>query len=109
RGKRLTVFGYTNGTWFQMVGQQPDGADPLVLAFTHCEPYLRRTFKGTTAQMRQVVLDGLSGKQKPPEPVADEPPGLGPEVQSDKETRRQGDKEKEAGLLVSLSPCLLVS
>jgi outer membrane protein assembly factor BamB len=81
RGKRYTAFAYTNGTWFQMIGQE-DAQDPAVVrwAFTHCEPYLRRTFKGTTAELRQVVRDGLAGKRPPPEPDPKEPPGLGPEV-----------------------------
>jgi outer membrane protein assembly factor BamB len=80
RGKRFTAFGYTNGTWFQMIGQQVEGDRPIVWAFTHCEPYLRRTFKGTTEEMRQAVVDGLSGKKKPPEPDPKEAPGLGPDV-----------------------------
>ncbi len=125
-GKRYTAFGYTNGTWFQMIGYV-DKENPAVIrwAFTHCEPYLRRTYKGKTAELRQVIRDGLDGKKQPPEPDPKEPPGLGPELpksdketrrQGDKETRRQGDEEIDAacitfspGLLVSLSPCLLVS
>lgn len=87
RGKRLTVFGYTNGTWFQMVGQKGDGDEPIVWAFTHCEPFLRRTFKGTTAEMRQVIVDGLAGKKKPPEADPKEPPGLGPEAKQEKSSR----------------------
>jgi outer membrane protein assembly factor BamB len=82
RGKRVTVFGYTNGTWFQMIGQKGDSPDTLVLAFTHGEPFLRRTFTGTTAEMRQVIIDGLSGKKQPPEPNPKEPPGFGPEVKA---------------------------
>src|SRR5579871_4223517 len=125
-GKRYTAFGYTNGTWFQMIGYV-DKENPAVIrwAFTHCELYLRRTYKGKTAELRQVIRDGLDGKKQPPEPDPKEPPGLGPELpksdketrrQGDKETRRQGDEEIDAacitfspGLLVSLSPCLLVS
>src|SRR5436309_2926718 len=57
RENRLTAFGYTNGTWFQMVGQKGEDGQRVVWAFTHCEPYLRRTFKGTTAEMRQAVID----------------------------------------------------
>jgi outer membrane protein assembly factor BamB len=80
-GKQVTVFAYTNGTWFQMTGEPAAGkADAVVLGFTHCEPYLRRTFKGTTDQMRQAVADGLSGKRPPPGPNPQEAPGLGPEI-----------------------------
>jgi outer membrane protein assembly factor BamB len=80
RGKQFTAFGYTNGTWFQLVAMKADGGQPVVWRFTHCEPYLRRTFKGTTEEMRQTVIDGLSGKKKPPEYDPKEAPGLGPEV-----------------------------
>jgi outer membrane protein assembly factor BamB len=92
RGKRLTVFGYTNGTWFQMVGQQVAGKPgAAVLGFTHCEPYLRRTFRGTTADLRGVLADGLAGRRPPPPPDADVPPGLGPEAGNPKSgIRRSG-------------------
>jgi outer membrane protein assembly factor BamB len=104
RGKRVTVFGYTNGTWFQMIGVKDDRPDSLVLAFTHGEPFLRRTFTGTTAELRQIIVDVLAGKRQPPEPNEKEPPGFGPELKTDKQTRRQGDKET-----TSLSPCHLVT
>jgi outer membrane protein assembly factor BamB len=89
RGKQFIAFGYTNGTWFQMVAMKGDGDQPVVWRFTHCEPYLRRTFKGTTEEMRQTVIDGLSGKKKPPEYDPTVPPGLGPEVKPEKSGRAQ--------------------
>jgi outer membrane protein assembly factor BamB len=93
RGKQYVAFAYTNGTWFSMRGAK-DG-DAVRWAFTHCEPYLRGTFKGTTKELKQVVLDGLAGKKEPPEPNRKEKPGLGPEVKADedKEIRRGGEKE----------------
>ncbi len=92
RGKRYETFAFTNGTWFQVAGHI-DKDDPTKVrwGFLHCEPYLRRTFKGTTAELRQVVIDGLSGKKAPPEPDPKEPPGLGPELKKETETRRNGD------------------
>src|SRR5205823_5891266 len=78
RDKNYTGFAYTNGTWFQLVGTD-DGAK-VHWGFTHLEPYLRRTYKGTTAELRQVIVDGLSGKKKPPAVNPKEKPGLGPEV-----------------------------
>jgi outer membrane protein assembly factor BamB len=102
---QYVAFGYTNGTWFQMTSEDKGGADP-VWSFTHCEPYLRRTFKGTTDEMRQAVADGLSGKKKPPPPDEREKPGLGPEV----DTRNEGAKPdkpeapaKDAGSLAGAS------
>jgi outer membrane protein assembly factor BamB len=76
--KKYTAFAYTNGTWFQMIGEEADGA--VRWSLTHGEPYFRRTFKGSTADLKQAVVDGLAGKAKPPEPDVKEKPGFGPEV-----------------------------
>lgn len=77
--KRLIAYVYSNGTWFQLVADRVEGQDAFPsFRFTHFEPYLRRTFKGTTVELQQVVTDGLSGKKAPPEPDPKEPPGLGP-------------------------------
>jgi outer membrane protein assembly factor BamB len=88
RDKRFTAFAYTNGTWFQLIGQATDDPATVRWSFTHCEPYLRRTFSGTTAELRQVVVDGLSGKKQPPEPDPKAAPGLGPEI--DQDQKREG-------------------
>jgi hypothetical protein len=74
----LQILAYTNGTWIQVFGK-PDGTD-LRSVFTHCEIYLRRTFKGTTAEIQQTVADALARKRKPPPYDPKEPPGFGPEV-----------------------------
>jgi outer membrane protein assembly factor BamB len=91
RDKEYTAFAYSNGTWFQMTGEQTD--DGPRWRFTHCEPYLRKTFKGPTTDLRQVIADVLAGKTKPPEPDDKEKPGLGPEV----EEAKPGDREKPPG------------
>jgi hypothetical protein len=75
---RIMVLGYTGGTWFQIVGQ-PDG-EQVRWAFTHVEPFLVRTYKGSTAELRTVVADALAGKKKAPPPNPKEKPGLGPTV-----------------------------
>ncbi len=77
-GKKRLALAYSDGTWFQIVGQ-PDGKD-VRWAFTHCEVYLRRTFKGSTADLETAVADALSGKTAAPKPDPKEPPGLGPVV-----------------------------
>lgn len=77
-GDKYMMLAYTNGTWFQAVGAS-DG-DRVRWGFTHCEIYLRRTFKGTTAEMQQVIGDALAGKKRPPRPDAKSPPGFGPEI-----------------------------
>jgi outer membrane protein assembly factor BamB len=76
---RHTLLAYTNGTWINVLGV-PDG-DKVRWAFLHCEIYLRRTFKGTTAELQQTVIDALAGKKAPPPYDAKEKPGLGPEIE----------------------------
>jgi outer membrane protein assembly factor BamB len=82
RGKRYVAFGYTNGTWFQMEGrvEQDDGREVVRWSFLHCEPYLRRTFKGPTDELKQTIVEGLKEKKEPPAPDEKEPPGLGPPI-----------------------------
>jgi outer membrane protein assembly factor BamB len=81
RKKRQTIMAYSNGTWFrvQYEGQEP-GKEPW--RFLHCETYLRRTFKGTTDEMRQVIVDDLAGKKPAPKTNPKEEPGFGPEVKT---------------------------
>ena len=66
-------------------------------AFLHCEPYLRRTFKGTTAEMAAAVEGWLTKKTALPGVSAKEKPGYGPPVEK---------KPKEPTSAIS-SPALL--
>jgi hypothetical protein len=70
------MLGYTNGTWFQVLSRL-DGEDQR-WAYTHCEIYLRRTFKGTTAEMEQVLTNVLTKRKRLPPVDLKVPPGLGP-------------------------------
>jgi outer membrane protein assembly factor BamB len=79
------AFAFTEGTWFSLTGTTVEGE--VRWSFTHLEPYLRRTFKGTTKEMVTVVKDALDGKKKPPGPNAKEKPGLGPEVKKSGQLR----------------------
>lgn len=72
------AFGYLEGTWFQMRGTSADGGKTVTWAFLHCEPFFRRTFKGTTDELKGVVEKAVAGKEKPPEPNEKEEPGFGP-------------------------------
>jgi outer membrane protein assembly factor BamB len=82
RGGRYIAFGFTNGTWFQMAGriENENGKEVVRWNFLHCEPYLRRTFKGTTAELKQIILDGVAKKKAPPAPNDKEEPGFGPPI-----------------------------
>lgn len=105
KGKRYTAFAYTNGTWFQMIGHIGDDPGKVTWAFLHCEPYLRRTFKGTTAELKQVIVDGLAGKKEPPEPNEKEKPGLGPEITP---TGKQGGARLSGGPIFAVIPTVAI-
>src|SRR5262249_30333137 len=73
---------YTNGTWFQVIGAGPT-PQAQGWVFIQAEPAARRTFKGPTAELRQIIIEALVGKKAPPPPNWKEPPGFGPEVTGD--------------------------
>src|SRR5579884_2052994 len=102
--KKYTALAYTNGTWFRLIGVASDGA--YRWTFTHGEPYLRKTFKGTTAELKQVVVDGLSGKKEPPKPDTKEQPGFGPEVPADNKCVDRGSTTGAA--LFAVIPTIFV-
>jgi outer membrane protein assembly factor BamB len=102
RDKKYTAFAYTNGTWFQLIGEEADGA--VRWRFTHGEPYLRKTFKGSTAELTQTIVDCLADKKKPPEPDTKEKPGFGPEIE-----KKSGSRAPSAGgSLFAVIPTVLV-
>ncbi len=79
---KYAAFGFSNGTWFQLEGrvEKKDAAEVVRWSFLHCEPYLRRTFKGTTDEMKQLVTDVLAKKKEPPALDSKEKPGFGPPI-----------------------------
>ena len=76
------AFGFANGSWFCMESTKLDDGK-LLWQLAQGEPYLRTTFKGTTAELNKVLTDHLAGKGALPEPVKTEP-GFGPEYQPKK-------------------------
>jgi len=105
--KTFTVFGYSNGTWLQIIGRSAE--DKVAWSFTHLEPYLRRTFKGTTAELKKIIVDSLAGKIKPPPPDEKEPPGIGPEVSSGSKTEdRRVIVDPQSSILNSRGPLFAV-
>src|SRR5262245_17871037 len=89
RDDKYLALGYTDGTWFQLIGKKTDDGKGVRWVFTHCEIYLRRTFSGTTKELINVVTDAIAGKKKPPKPNPKEAPGFGPEVKTDEKTESQ--------------------
>ncbi|MCC7421986.1 MAG: hypothetical protein IT428_17040 [Planctomycetaceae bacterium] len=75
------MLAFTNGTWFQVMATT-DGKTTR-WGFTHCEIYLRRTFRGTTEELQTVVKDVLAGKRKAPSPDTRAMAGFGPEIEAE--------------------------
>jgi hypothetical protein len=80
--KHPIAFGFTSGSWFCLESTRVDDGK-LLWKLAQGEPYLRTTFKGTTAELNQVLVDHLAGKGKLPEPVK-ATPGFGPEYQPER-------------------------
>jgi outer membrane protein assembly factor BamB len=104
KDKKYTAFAYTNGTWFQILGVEADGT--VRWSFTHGEPYLRKTFKDGTADLKQIVVDGLAGKKEPPKPNSKEKPGFGPEAETEKKSESRAPVA--GGSLFAVIPTVLV-
>ncbi|MCE9567267.1 MAG: PQQ-binding-like beta-propeller repeat protein [Planctomycetes bacterium] len=75
---------FVEGSWFSLQGTPDPETKTIRWAFLHGEPFLRRTFKGTTAEMVKVIEDGLAKKAKPPMADENEKPGFGPPVEKPK-------------------------
>ncbi len=103
RGPDLVAFAYTNGSWFQMTGAQTDHG--LRWKLGHSEPYLHKTFHGSTAQLRQVIIDVLADKIKAPAPDPQEKPGLGLEVEAPPQPK---EPEGETSLSLYMGPVFAV-
>ncbi len=96
-GGDYSAFGFVEGTWFQMTGSTDKDTKAVRWAFLHAEPYFRRTFKGSTAELKSVIEDALSGKKKPPEPDEKEPHGYGPTVEDEKKKQEKQDEPQVNG------------
>jgi outer membrane protein assembly factor BamB len=93
RGKNHNAKVFVEGSWFSVHGTEDPADKSVRWAFLHGEPYLRRTFKGTTAELVKVIEDGLARKAKPPEPNEKEPKGYGPPVE-----KKCGMRNAECGI-----------
>jgi outer membrane protein assembly factor BamB len=81
RGKKYNAMAFVEGSWFSLQGTIDEKDKTVRWAFQNGEPFLRRTFKGTTAELVQVIADGLANKAKPPMADEKEKPGYGPPVE----------------------------
>src|SRR5580692_5686378 len=81
RGKKYNAMAFVEGSWFSMQGTQDETDKVVRWAFQNGEPFLRRTFKGTSAELVKIIDDGLAKKAKPPAPDEKEKPGYGPAIE----------------------------
>lgn len=80
--KNPIAFGFMEGSWFCLESTRV-GDGKFLWRLAQGEPYLRTTFKGTTAELKKTLVDHLAGKGDLPDPVKAEP-GFGPEYQPKK-------------------------
>ena len=85
--KSYVTFAFANGTWFQLQGTKVD-KEQVVFGLKSAEPYFRKSFKGTTAELRKVLKDHADGKGKLPALDEKEKPGLGPEYEKKKDAEK---------------------
>ncbi len=97
------TFGFANGTWFQLSGTQVE-KDKVVFSLHSAEPYFRKTFKGTTAELHKLLKDHVQKKAELP-PVDDKvEPGFGPEYEPKKGAASRGQSGAIARLLIEPQP-----
>ena len=89
---------FVEGSWFSLQGTPDPETKAIRWAFLHGEPFLRRTFKGTTAEMVKVIEDGLAKKAKPPMADENEKPGFGPPVAAPKKCGSEEEGSEEMGV-----------
>src|SRR5262249_8338502 len=84
--------------------------DTVRWSFNHCEPYLRRTYRDGTADLRQTILDHLTDKKKAPEADTKVEPGLGPEVKPAEPAKPKqcGQARSTTGPVFAVIPTVLV-
>jgi len=101
--KDYVTFAFVDGTWFQLLGTQVE-KDRVVFSLVSAEPYFRKTFSGTTEEMRKVLKDYRAKKGKLP-PLNDKlEPGFGPEYSPKKqESGGRGQKSEVGGQRSGLS------
>jgi outer membrane protein assembly factor BamB len=91
--KNLITYGYTNGTWFQIIGTPTGEKDQFVFSLTSAEPYFRKSFQGTNDELRKILKDHAAGKGKLPPLDEKVQPGFGPEYVPQKKANAKSEPE----------------
>ena len=94
QGKLYNAKAFVEGSWFSLYGTLDADGTTIRWAFLHGEPFLRRTFKGTSAELIKTIEDALAKKAKPPEPDEKEKGGYGPAVEKKPEGREHKPEDR---------------
>ncbi|MCS7021530.1 MAG: PQQ-like beta-propeller repeat protein [Gemmataceae bacterium] len=98
RGKRYNAVAFVEGSWFSLQGLEDENGQAVRWAFLHGEPYLRRTFAGSSAELIRIIEDGLAKRATPPPPDEKAKPGYGPPASADPPMDEPAkNKEKSEG------------
>ncbi len=81
RGRRYPAVAFVEGSWFSLVGVPDNDDKNIQWYFLNGEPYLRRTFHGTSDELIKIIEDYFAGNVKPPAPDPSVKPGYGPPVE----------------------------
>ncbi|MFO0866957.1 MAG: PQQ-binding-like beta-propeller repeat protein [Gemmataceae bacterium] len=76
--KKLVIRACVDGAWMSIDGSIT-GENSAVYQLLTGEPYLRKTYKGPSDDLRKLLKDHLENKTKLPDLDAKESPGFGPE------------------------------
>lgn len=85
--KRLVIRAFSEGFWMSVDGTVTSEKTAVFQLLTG-EPYLRKTYKGTSEELRKLLKDHLANKTKLPDIDEKEPPGFGPERAPKQSSRR---------------------
>ena len=108
QGKIYNAKVFVEGSWFSIYGTLDADGKTVRWALLHGEPFLRRTFKGTSAEMVKTIEDALAKKAKPPEPDDKEKAGYGPPIQKKCEELNSALQTPRAALLGVIPSFVLV-
>ncbi len=104
RGKKYNAKVFVEGSWFSVQGTEDETDKTVRWAFQNGEPFLRRTFKGTSAELVKVCEDGLAGKAKPPLADDKEKEGYGPAVEKKEPKKGEGLSRRTPTALFGVIP-----
>jgi hypothetical protein len=68
KGDEIASLGHAGDLWFQLFATHDRNTSKVWWRFMHIEPYMGRTFSGTTPDLLRLAEDVLAGRRAPPGP-----------------------------------------